>query len=289
MKEILENDYLKIEVKNHGAELCSLIKKSTSVEYIWEGNPQYWGRHAPVLFPIVGRLQEDTFFIGEDSFSMKQHGLARNIDFQLVKETEDTLTFELNHSETTLVHYPFPFRLRISYTLTENRLVTTYQVLNPTDSDLYFSIGAHPAFRCPLNTNEKRSDYQLVFEEKEEAATQRLDNGIRNGKTDLILDNQSRLPITNNLFEEDALVFENLNSNWVCLQKGVEEILTFDFTDFPYLGIWSKNEESPFICIEPWFGVADHIQHNQQLSKKKGIIKLTAQKNFECAFSIEIH
>lgn len=290
MVKSLENDQLKIQVKHHGAELCSLIKKATKTEYIWQADPAFWGRHAPVLFPIVGRLQNDQYQFDGQTYTMKQHGLARNMDFELIKENKAALTFELTSSAATLASYPLPFRLRIQYSLFGSLLMIGYEVFNPTITPLYFSIGGHPAFKCPLNTNEQRADYQLAFEHHETAATQRLDAGIRNGQTAPILKNQKILPITETLFDEDALVFKNLASEKVTLQKTpTHPVLTFDFKGFPYLGIWSKNRTAPFVCIEPWFGVADHMDHNQELTNKEGIIKLDGHKNFDCIYTVEIH
>ena len=167
--------------------------------------------------------------------------------------------------------------------------MVVYEVHNPSEQPMYFSIGGHPAFRCPLNADEQRSDYQLVFQHKETAHTQRLDGGIRNGKTELVLANEKNLPITDHLFEEDALVFADLASEKVTLQKGEKQVLTFDFKDFPYLGIWSKNQKSPFVCIEPWFGVADDVKHNQQFSQKEGVLELGAGKTFDSVYTIAIH
>ncbi|MFK7982446.1 MAG: aldose 1-epimerase family protein [Saprospiraceae bacterium] len=289
MVSILENDELKIAVKHHGAELSSLVKKSTSTEYIWQADPNYWGRHAPILFPIVGRLQNDEFLVGADKYTMKQHGLARNMNFELIKSNKSSLTFELVSSENTLKNYPYPFRLHLQYILEEQIVKVVYKVFNPAEKSLYFSIGGHPAFNCPLNEGEKRSDYQLVFEQPETAATQRLDSGIRNGKKELILDKEKVLPLTATLFDEDALVFEKLASEKVSLQKGNTPIFTFNFKGFPYLGIWSKNRESPFVCIEPWFGVADHQSHNQQFRGKEGVMKLAGGAKFESVYTVEIH
>lgn len=289
MTKTLENEFLKIKVNHHGGELCSLIKKDTGVEYLWQADPTFWGRHAPILFPIVGKLQNDQMMVGGKTYTMKQHGLARNMEFELVNRTRSSLTFELASSEETLKAYPYPFRLRLKYTLAENTLLLGYEVYNPSDGQLYFSIGGHPAFRCPLDESEKRSDYQLIFEQKETANTQRLDDGIRNGHTDLILDNETYLPLTDDLFDEDALVFSNLVSDKVSLCKGENKFLTFSFKDFPYLGIWSKNRTSPFVCIEPWFGIADHKDHNQDFTKKEGILKLDGNAKFESIYSVEIH
>jgi len=285
----IQNNHLQITAKAAGAELTSIIKKSTNTEYLWQANPTYWSRHAPVLFPIVGKLKEDTYYLGKKSYSMKQHGLARNLNFQLIDNDGFSLAFELKSNKETLRQYPFPFRLLIQYTLKEKDLIVFYRVSNPSTKSLYFSIGGHPAFNCPLHKKEKRSDYRLVFEKKETAATQRLSNGNRNGINVPILRKQTNLPITDKLFDEDALVFDELKSTKVHLQKGIKKILSFDFKGFPYLGIWSKNRKSPFVCIEPWYGIADKTIHNQQLKEKEGIIELRAKKEFECYYVITIH
>ena len=179
--------------------------------------------------------------------------------------------------------------MRLQYVLEGQALKVVYEVFNPAETTMYFSIGGHPAFNCPLNAGEKCSDYQLVFQHRETATTQRLDSGIRNGKTTLILANEKKLPLIDTLFDEDALVFEKLASEKVSLQKGDTPIFTFIFKDFPYLGIWSKNRKSPFVCIEPWFGVADHQTHNGQISQKEGMLKLARGASFECFYAIEIH
>ena len=286
---ILENNHLQIKVKNEGAELTSIQKKETNTEYLWQADPKYWGRHAPVLFPIVGRLKEDAYTMAGKKFSMKQHGLARNLTFSLIKQDPYSITFELNSDKTTLKQYPFPFHLHIQYALKEKDLIVFYRVINPVKEVLYFSIGGHPAFNCPLKKGEKRSDYQLVFDKKETASTQRLAAGIRNGIQVPILKGNKKLTITDDLFVEDALVFQNLNSEKVSLQKGKEKILSFEFKGFPYLGIWSSSEDSSFVCIEPWYGVADKQEHNQELKDKEGIIRLEGKSSFDCYYVVTIH
>jgi len=188
-----------------------------------------------------------------------------------------------------LVKRRFPFLLNIQYTLKENDLIVYYKVTNLAKTPLYFSIGGHPAFNCPIHKGAKRSDYQLVFEKKETVATQQLTNGIRNNKKVPILKKEQAIKITKTLFDEDALVFDKLKSSKVSLQKGKKKVLSFDFKGFPYLGIWSKNQNSPFVCIEPWYGIADNQKHNQQLSQKEGIIKLEGKGSFDCYYVITIH
>ena len=286
---ILQNNHLKITAKEAGAELTSILKKTTNTEYLWQAHLTYWGRHAPVLFPIVGKLKKDTYKLGQQTYTMKQHGLARNMNFKLAENDGFSLYYELTSTKDTLKQYPFPFELLIQYTLKEKDIIVFYRVTNPSTKPIYFSIGGHPAFNCPLQKNEKRSDYQLVFTQKETATTQRLTDGNRNGITAPVLKNDKILPITNTLFDEDALIFDNLKSSKVHLQKDSKKVLSFDFTGFPYLGIWSKNRKSPFVCIEPWYGIADSTAHNQQLKEKEGIIQLAGKKCFECFYVITIH
>lgn len=286
---ILENQHLRLNIKNHGAELSSLYHKGMQTEYLWQADPTFWGRHAPVLFPIVGKLKENRFDYQGVSYEMKQHGLARNLDFECIEQTATKAIFSLSSTPETQTQYPFAFELQIGYELQDNKMINTYKVINKDTKTIYFSIGGHPAYRCPIHDGDQRNDYQLVFEQAETASTQRIDDGLRNGKTDLILNNKRHLPLTDKLFDEDALIFTNLNSNKVTLQKNTDKIWTFDFTGFPYLGIWSKNRHSPFVCIEPWFGVADHQTHNFDITKKEGIIALEKGSVFDCEFSVEIH
>lgn len=164
-----------------------------------------------------------------------------------------------------------------------------YSVSNPGTENLYFSIGAHPAFNCPLHADEKRSDYDLVFEKLESIESQLIESGIRTGDTKPVLNNQTTLKITDDLFEEDALILEDLKSDSITIQKGEKPILTMHFKGFPYFGIWSKNEQSPFVCLEPWFGIADHQDHDHDYKKKEGVICLESGEDFQCNYSLIIY
>ncbi len=289
MKATLENSCIRIAVKERGGELCSLVKKETQTEYLWQAGPDYWNRHAPVLFPIVGALKDGIYYYEGKCYKMGQHGLARDLPFRLVDREANKLVYSLKSNPFTLERYPFEFELQIAYSLRENQLTTTYRVINPSEKTLYFSIGGHPAFNCPLTEEEKRSDYQLVFEQPETVSIQRVINGFRNGAWEQVLDGERRLPITDSLFDKDALIFKGLHSSSVSLSKGDEPVLTLDFSGFPYLGIWSKSNTSPFVCIEPWFGVTDHTKHNRQLAEKEGIVALEGWGEFRHGYTVKIH
>lgn len=281
----ISNQHLTAAFKTKGAELTSL--KKGNQEYIWQADPEYWGRHAPVLFPIVGRLIDDTYIYEGKEYQMNQHGFARDQEFEVVAHEKDSISFALKETEDTLKIYPFRFLLTITYTLKEKSLVVHYQVDNPNDKDLLFSIGAHPAFNCPMDPGERRSDYILTFEKPETFRTLRLIDGNFTGQTEVISDGND-LRITDKLFDKDALVFKNLRSSSVSLYSAEAKWLTFHFDGFPYLGIWSKDEDSPFVCIEPWYGLADNVQHTQKLKDKEGIRVLPTGGTFSCSYRVKV-
>jgi galactose mutarotase-like enzyme len=286
---ILENAQVRATFKTKGAELTSLIHKGNELEYIWQADPQIWNRHAPVLFPIVGRLKNDTYSYRNDWFRLSQHGFARDLEYELEGLTEDALKFVLNHSEKTLVHSGFKFKLVIGYKLKATTLTVSYEVFNESEEPLFFSIGAHPAFRCPLTDKGKFEDYYLEFNEAETLERHLLTDGVFDGTTEVVMDNANILPLTYELFEKDALVFKKFKSNTVTLKSRKEPRgLKVSFPGFPYLGIWTKQKGAPFICIEPWYGLADSTNTSGDLVEKEGVMKLEPAEEFDCHYQIEI-
>ena len=174
----LQNTLLSVKVKSFGAELCSVISKETSIEYIWQADETVWARHAPNLFPIVGKLKDGEYQYQSKTYRLPQHGFARDNEFICVEHTDDYLLFELTASDKTLVNYPFHFCFQVGYKLIDNKVVTSYSVFNPDSCDLYFSVGAHPAFNCPLQKNELFEDYELVFNDKSKLTINTLNHKI---------------------------------------------------------------------------------------------------------------
>lgn len=282
----IQNEYLQACFNSKGAELTSLKSKTTGIEYIWQADPKHWGRHTPVLFPFVGKLKDNSYNYQGKTYPMGQHGFARDMDFEVEKIEDDSISFLLKSNEETLAKYPFRFELRIQYHLSGKSLSTTYQVLNTsTEQVMYFSIGGHPAFNSFLDEQGNRSPFSLVFSGQESAPAHLLEDGLFKGKTEPSI-MKGILEINKHSFDQDALVFKKLKSSSVEIHNGSGSFLTFKFAGFPYLGIWSKNQESPFVCIEPWYGLADHQNHNGNIEEKEGIQKLTPFSTFSCTYQI---
>lgn len=285
MINTIKNEYLSISVKDHGAELCSFKTVNENKEYLWQADPQYWGKHAPILFPIVGCLKDNQYINGDKTFEMTRHGFARDLDFDLIEKDENLLRYRLLYSEESLLKYPYKFELYVIYRLDGKQLDITYEVSNKDDKAIYFSIGAHPAFNCNINEGNK----YLEFEKNEtlESYTINAENGLREEGKRPIGTNANRLPLSYDLFDHDALIFDSLelNSITICDKKSDERVKV-SFKGFPYVGLWTPN--APFICIEPWYGIADAIDSNNRLEDKRGIQLLDINKTFKCNYQIEI-
>lgn len=278
----IKNSFIKAKIKLFGAELNSLQKIDEDLEYIWQGNPKYWARHSPVLFPIVGRLKNDSYFYKNKKYSLSQHGFARDKEFELIKKGEDFIEFRLKNDEETLKNYPFLFELNISYKLEKTKLIISYKVKNRSEDRLYFSIGAHPAF------NISSGDF-LDFEDVRTSKRYFLDDKGLIYKNQEVSFTKNSLILDEEIFKNDALVFNDNNIKSIILRdKNSNKILKVEFKDFPYLGVWSKPNLAPFVCIEPWFGVADEENSNQNIEDKRGIQVLLKDELFSCFYSIEV-
>lgn len=282
MITIISNSKLTASIKHAGAELFSL-KNTQNKEYIWEGNPTFWGKHSPVLFPIVGTLKNNTYTINNIPYHLPRHGFARDMEFNLISKTNESAIFSIQSNNETLKVYPFEFELQIIYTLIDSQLDIKYKVINKTTSKMPFSIGAHPAIALP----EDFKNYALEFEKKETLKYSLLENDLISNKTKQLETIEGQVQLNYPLFENDALIFKSLDSNSLTILENNIPYIKVDFADFPSLGIWTK-ENAPFICIEPWFGYSDTNENSGNLFEKEGILTLEANQIFNSKFSIEI-
>lgn len=288
---VLENDHISVGVKTIGAELCSVKGKKRDIEYLWQADPAFWGRHSCILFPIIGKLKNDHYTLGEKNYQISQHGFVRDMPFEIFLQETDTLSMKMCSDAQTFEKFPFHFEVIISYRLVENCAEIEYSIINNSTGVMPYSLGAHPAFNCPLDKNLERKDYSLRFDATEKAYSRCLDHdGLIDNRRKLILDNEDIIHLADDLFDEDALIFQDLNSQNVTLidYRG-DKIWTFNFSGFPYLGIWSQKGCAPFVCIEPWHGIADTSDATGQIFEKEGIRTLGSKNSFSCLHSITIH
>jgi galactose mutarotase-like enzyme len=278
----IENETLRVQVNPMGAELSSLFNKSLELEYIWSGDPKYWGKKSPVLFPIVGALKDNQYFFNGKYYSMNRHGFAREKIFTVIHQSPSSINFELISDEDTLQVYPFEFNFSIIYTLSPSKLSVSYQVKNRGKEMMYFSVGGHPAFRLPLSNQLVYDDYYLSFNKIELADRWPIsEQGLIESASVSLLENSNHLKLSKSLFYKDAIVFKGLASDEVQIRSDLHPGgLRFSFKEFPYLGIWAA-KEADFICIEPWCGIADSVDSTQVLTEKEGIIYLNAGEVFE--------
>ena len=291
MLHTLENDILRITAEDHGAELRSITGKSDGTEYLWNGDPAWWKYTAPVLFPIVGKLVDGKYRVDGKEYELPQHGFGRTSDYWCVREEKDEVAFMLDWEDETLNFYPFKFQLTVAYILRENRVEILWTVRNQDTKDMYFSIGAHPALRCPIAADEDFSDCYLKFNVKEKADRYLLDaNGNLTHTTVPMLDGKE-LPLSYDLFKDDALIFNKLNSDEIsiCSRKSKKSI-TIRAKGFPWWGFWTPAKGgAPFLCIEPWAGHADFADITGELKDKDSICRVRAGSSFSAGYSIIIH
>ena len=285
----LENDQIAIAVDSHGAELKSLVRKDTQTEYMWKADPEFWGRTAPVLFPFVGAVNNKEFRTKGQTYTMGQHGFARDMEFALESKTEDALWFVLNSSEETLAKYPYAFVLKIGYRLCGSTAEVIWQVENPSDEELPFSIGGHPAFNCPIEPGKKQTDYQISFDVKGPITSTRLEDGLASAETDVYELKDGFLPVTEHLFDKDALIIEGQGVKKVALCDAQGKAYLTVSMDAPLFGIWSPTgKNAPFICIEPWYGRCDDAGYTGELKDRKWGNLLAPGQTWKESFTISV-
>lgn len=284
----IRNESLTLEIDAHGAEMKSLIDNCSGQEYLWCGDAAYWGRTSPVLFPLVGNYREKQSCFDGKWYSLSQHGFARDMDFELVSEKGDEIWFALEDSPETLEKYPFGFRLELGYRLQGRAVEVLWKVTNKNDREMYFSIGGHPAFNCPLRAGEKQTDYRIGFDTCEPLTASVLDeNGTVSERTKVLELTGGMLQITDSLFDEDALIVEHDQAHKVALYTPEgEKYLEVKF-EAPLFGIWSPaGKHAPFVCIEPWYGRSDRADFGQKLEEREWGNVLKAGEVFTAAYQI---
>lgn len=286
----LENGVLKISISEHGAEVQSIYNKNSNKEYLWQGAKTYWSRRSPILFPIVGKLANNTYYVKGKDYHLTRHGFARDMNFEVVEKRDNYIKFKLKANEQTMLIYPYNFKLTVSYRLEENKLTTKFKVYNNSSELMYFSIGAHPAFNTNLS-DKGIEDYYLDFEEVKTLKTKVIDTEVSlvTKEEAIVMENQDKLNLRYAMFENDALIFDNIDK--VTLKNNInDEEIKLTCYNFPLMGLWtSKNDgKCPFICIEPWYGMADYAGGPREISDKAYIQSVFPDDKFVSKYTLEI-
>ena len=290
----LSNNELTVKINEFGAEVSSVIDKKTGYEFMWQADDKYWGRHAPVLFPIVGRLKEDQYEYNGQTYQMTQHGFARDSMFEVEEVTDNTATFSLTDNEETLKKYPFKFKLLIKYALEENRLTVTYEVRNQSTREvMYYGIGGHPAFNVSQTTNkDDKAEFDQVsfyFESNEKQLFIPLGQSglldLKEASEEMV----DKIQLTHESFKADAFVYKVKPETEMVLTDDANQVeIRLNPHEMEYVGIWSPYPaRGGFVCLEPWAGVADDEETSGQFNEKYGINKLNPEQIMTHHYTIQ--
>ncbi|MBR1740820.1 MAG: aldose 1-epimerase family protein [Lachnospiraceae bacterium] len=282
----LKNEKFCVKIDTHGAELKSV--RGNGREYMWHGDPKFWNRTSPVLFPFVGAVRDDVYRYEGKEYPMSQHGFARDMEFTLLSSDAEKASFRLVSTEETKEKYPFDFELVITYELRENELTVLWNVKNTNEKRMYFSIGAHPAFLCKLDENGTIGGNYLKFDaEGERTATDFSDGLVQNTTHSVNLDEDSCFALDEPTFDNGVLIFEKDQAKRVALvDKEKKPYVTVSF-DTPLFGVWApEKKNAPFLCIEPWYGRADRADFTGEISEREYEESLEAGGSFQGSYRI---
>lgn len=294
MEFFIENDELKLTVNSKGCEIKSVKSVKTGEEYMWSANPEAWKRTAPILFPIVGKYADNESIYEGKTYTMTQHGFARDKEFTLVENANQKLVMKLESDGETKAKYPFDFELYVEYDLAENAVTKKIKVVNKDTKTMYFSLGGHPAFVCP-DLKKSQAGVKICFEKISDEA-----KGISYkllSENGLLVDEEYKLPLNENrefevdktFFDKDALILENKQASKISLDYKGRKYVTVEF-DAPVFGLWSAaKKDVPFICIEPWYGRTDKEGFNKDLTKREWGNELAVGQEFNASYKVSFN
>ena len=290
MKYQIKNDKLQVEIIDLGAQLCS-IKGSDGTEYLWQGNPKYWGDMAPNLFPYIARMTDKKYTVYGNTYEMDIHGFAKKTEFKAEQKAENHIVFSISDSEETRKQYPFAFTFAVDYRLEDNKILVTYKVVNHDEKIMYFGVGGHPGFNVPLENGIAFEDYYLEFDTEE--AAERVgfseDCFVTYDNVKYELEDGKRIPLQHNLFDDDAIVLVNMSKGVKLATDKGNKSVHVTYPDMPYLGFWHKPKtDAPYVCIEPWSSLPSRKGIVEDLATQPGLISLEAKGEYQNQFVIEI-
>lgn len=290
MKITVSNECLQLTVDSRGAQMMS-IRHADGTQYLWQGDPRYWSDRAPLLFPYIARLTNDSYYYKEKLYHMGIHGFAASADFTVVKQSADSVTLELLADQKTRAQYPFAFQLQVTYSLNGTEIDVSYAVRNLDEETMPFGIGGHPGFRVPLEEGESFEDYTLEFSCACQPDRVGFTPQVYLSGTDCPypLEQKRFLPLKHSLFDDDAVILKNMAKE-VRLTSGVSgRGVQVSYPDMAYLGLWHwPKTDAPYLCIEPWTSLPSRQGVVEEISCKSDLIHLAPGKTYETTWSITV-
>lgn len=287
--ETIKNERLTLTISEHGAELVS-IKDAQGHEYLWQADPKYWNRHSPILFPLVCGVWQGAYRINGREFRLRRHGFARDMDFKLLSRTDNRVTFGLTDDTVTHASYPYRFNLAVSYRLEDNHIHVIWHVENTDLRTIYFQIGGHPAFNIPGAVAGQPLKATLRLDnDRPERLFGNIEGCIDKGHTEPVETQDGLWQITEETFKEDAVIFDRSQLHRVeLLDADGSSVVRLDFKT-PVVGIWSPyGKHAPFVCIEPWYGMADYAHYDGQFNEREMVNRLLPGSSFMSEYVITI-
>ena len=271
-KITISNEFLSVIINTLGAEVESV--KKLGREMLWEGNPDIWAGHSPILFPVCGGLKDDKFIFEGKEYNLPKHGFAKRMEWKTESLEKEKAVFLLNWNDDTLKVYPFKFELRAIFAIEKTILKVEYSVKNLSDSDMYYSVGAHEAYACPGGIE----NYTIEFEKEEDLKSLSLEGPLLDGGKFSVKEKTKELKLSKDLFTVDSLIFDDLNSRRVWLKNNLaNEKTEIEFEDFGYMLLWTI-PGAEYICIEPWCGIPDYVTSDYDITTKPGIVKVAGKE-----------
>ncbi len=287
----IENTFLKVEIDKKGAQLTSIQNKNAAIDYIWKGKE--WPKHAPILFPAIGRSTNDQYLINKTFYPMQQHGFANDCLFDRIEQTPTKIVLRFTENKETLKSYPFQFQFIVTYELIDHQLMISFCVKNTGGQKMTYSLGFHPAFNVPIAAEGTFEDYQLDFKTKDHTLERfeiiKSPYPYRTGKKIRLDEGVKSFPLTRKLFKDGLIILNNRMDSVTLKSTKTAHQINMDCSDFPYFCLWTKEDEAlDFLCLEPFYGLPDIIGQTQELYQKEGNIELEAgsEKTLHCSMTL---
>lgn len=288
----LSNQYLTVNLRPKGAEIISIVGNQDHINYMWKRDACQWANSAPILFPIVGAIKNDTCRIDGKEYHMTQHGFARHNEFEIKNQSQTEVTFTLVSNDEIIKQYPFLFELNVTYKLVENTLTCFINVKNKDHQTIYFQVGGHPAFACPFMKNESSNDYYVEFSEYE-TRNQKVIDVAKRGMSHVQLpffDHEKRFFVRQQLFNNDAIVIKDFKSENISIKSlNHQKSIVFHMQGFDHVGLWTAKHVGGLLAIEPWVGHADYVDFDGEFKEKESCVALDTDKEFNVQFAVEIN